>query len=280
MAERHVSIPKPFASGDATEWFIRYEICCKANKWTDGTPALKLPTLLKGEALAVWLELSEEQQTDYETAKKAICEAMMPMEFVSLDEFHRRKLRPGEALSIFVHDLKKLLEQSMPGLDKAVKEKLILHQFVAGLPDAMSKQLRATGEVQKLDDTVARTRLLMTIDDQEQSAAVPEKPSGVELLREQVALLTEKVAALSTSPVGRSNAPTTGTNRPLRPRSRLRCFGCDRLGHIQRECPYRYRMTETRTCFTCGQPGHIARDCSQGNENGTPAMGGRRPLYN
>jgi hypothetical protein len=98
---------------------------------------------------------------------------------VSLNEFHRRKLWPGEALSIFVHDLKKLLEQSMPGLDKAVREKLIL---LAGLPDTMSKQLWATGEVQKLDDTVARTRLLITIDDQEQSAAMPEKPSGVELL--------------------------------------------------------------------------------------------------
>ena len=127
MAERHVSVPKPFASGDAAEWFTRYEICCKANKWTEGIPALKLPTLLEGEALAVWLELSEEQQADYKTAKKAICEAMMPMEFVSLDEFHRRKLRPGEAVSVFVHVLKRLLEQAMPGLDKPVGEKLILH---------------------------------------------------------------------------------------------------------------------------------------------------------
>ena len=91
--------------------------------------------------MAIRLELSEEQQTDYEMAKMAICEAMMHTEFVLLNEFHRRKLRPGEALSIFVHDLKKLLEQSMPGLNKAVREKLILYQFLAGLSDAMSKQL-------------------------------------------------------------------------------------------------------------------------------------------
>ena len=30
MAEqRHVSIPKPFASGDAGEWFKRFEICAR-----------------------------------------------------------------------------------------------------------------------------------------------------------------------------------------------------------------------------------------------------------
>ena len=59
MAECHVSIPKPFANGDMNEWFKRYEICCKANK---ATIALKLPMLLEGKALNVWLELSEKQQ--------------------------------------------------------------------------------------------------------------------------------------------------------------------------------------------------------------------------
>ena len=62
MAERHISVPKPFASGDVTEWFQRFDICCKANGWNSETKALKLPTLLEGEALAVWLELTEEQQ--------------------------------------------------------------------------------------------------------------------------------------------------------------------------------------------------------------------------
>ena len=151
MAERHVSVPKPFASGDVNEWFKRYEICCKANGWNDATKALKLPTLLEGEALAVWLELSEEQQQSYATAKKELSIALMPMEFVSLDNFHQRMMRPGEALSVFVHDLKKLLEQAMPELDAPAREQLLLHQFLAGIPDSVSRQLRATGEIKTLD---------------------------------------------------------------------------------------------------------------------------------
>ena len=70
MAEqRHISVQKPFSSGDVSEWLRRFEIRSKANKWNEETQALKLPTLLEGEALAVWLELSEEEQSSMETIK-------------------------------------------------------------------------------------------------------------------------------------------------------------------------------------------------------------------
>ena len=42
-----------------------------ANEWNNDTKALKLPTLLEGEALAVWLELPEEEWVCYANAKKA-----------------------------------------------------------------------------------------------------------------------------------------------------------------------------------------------------------------
>ena len=41
--------------------------------------AVKLPTFLEGEALAIWLELSEEAQKDYKTAKKTVIDGIMPM---------------------------------------------------------------------------------------------------------------------------------------------------------------------------------------------------------
>ena len=46
----HVSIPKPFSSGDVVEWFTQFEICSKANGWSDDTMVQKLPTLFEGEA--------------------------------------------------------------------------------------------------------------------------------------------------------------------------------------------------------------------------------------
>ena len=106
MASKHVSIPKSFTDGDAQEWFQCFEICAAANEWTDATKLLKLPTLLKGEVLVVWLEFYTESTADYTTAKKNLNSKMALTEFVSLEEFHSHKLRLGEAIALYLHDLK------------------------------------------------------------------------------------------------------------------------------------------------------------------------------
>ena len=71
MATNHFSVPKSFSSGDAAEWFKRFDICSAANKWSEETKALKFPTLLEGEALAIWLALDEDVQKEYDHACKS-----------------------------------------------------------------------------------------------------------------------------------------------------------------------------------------------------------------
>ena len=87
MAAKHVSLPSVFAEENPTEWFQWFDICCAANEWENKTKAKKLPTLLKGEALAVWLELTPDEQKDFEVAKRKIIGRMGPLRFVSLDDF-------------------------------------------------------------------------------------------------------------------------------------------------------------------------------------------------
>ena len=138
MAVNHVSLPKPFSSGNATEWFQRFDVCSKANGWNDATKALKLPTLLEGEAFAIWQELPQEKQESITEARKGIVEKLAPAEFVSMAAFHKRILRPGEALSLFTHDLKQLLTAAMPQVEGAARNQLLVHQFLCGLPDRVS----------------------------------------------------------------------------------------------------------------------------------------------
>ena len=149
MANRHISVPISVANGDASEWLKRFDICSRANEWSNGTKALKLLTLLEGEALATWLELSEEEQSHYRIAKKRMIEKIAPMKFVTLEEFHQRKLHPGEALPLFIHDLKKLLDRAMPDVDATARGQLLLRQFLAGLPAAVSTKWYTIGTLHR-----------------------------------------------------------------------------------------------------------------------------------
>ena len=89
-------------------------------------------------------------------------------------------------------------------MEKEARDPLLLHQFLAGLPDGITRKLKASGEVKTLEAAMAHAKLLMSIDSQS-VALLEEKSSEVQLLTEQVALLTEQVAALSTHQQGIGN---------------------------------------------------------------------------
>ena len=276
---KHVSLPSTFSTGSIDEWFVRFDIYLKANWWNDEMKALKVPTLLEGEALASWLE---EEQADFKTLKKKLIAKMAPLPFTALEEFHARKLCPGEPLPLFTQDLKRLLQSAMPGLDENAGEQMLIHQFLMGLPTDISRQLRATGEAKKLTKVVERARLLMTIDNQSSSQSVAACTSKIETetkdemsqLQHQVEALTQQVAAL---------AMQKSTN--LRSCSGLmRCFNCNGLGHLQRNCPSpptQGRLSRSgRVCFKCGQHGHTQKECHrQGNGAGVSCLGPRHPGY-
>ena len=270
----HYSIPKPFASGSVSDWLQKFDICCKANSWTDKVKARKLPTLLEGEALAVWLELSADEQADYAVVRERLTSKLNPQAFVSLDEFHQRKLHPGESATLYVHHLKKLLERAMPTVDNAVRDQLVLHQFVAGLPQEIARQLRATGDTSELNATVEKARLLLSLDSHDSVATVTEETSGDSLiskLKTQVDVLTQQVAAL-----------TPVSIQPQAPQQfKVRCFTCGGMGHTKHVCPSRNRRPSSSgnvRCFKCGQWGHMKKDCKQqGNAQGMPAWGSGHP---
>ena len=72
----------------------------------DEMKAKKLPTLLEGEAIAMWFELTSKEQESYSTAKEMIIGQMVPACFVSLADFPKRILQPGEPLSVITQELK------------------------------------------------------------------------------------------------------------------------------------------------------------------------------
>ena len=89
---------------------------------------------MEGEALAIWLELTEAEKANYQDSKAKLIARMAPVKCVSLGDFHAKQLRPGESLSVFLHELKRLLDQAMPEAEATTRTQLVLHQFITGLP--------------------------------------------------------------------------------------------------------------------------------------------------
>jgi len=167
--------------------------------------ATKLLMLLEGEALAVWLELTTEQ--------KEIQLVVIPMGFVSLDEFHQRKLHPGEAILVFIHNLKKLLGIAVPSLNKEAKDPLLLHQVRGQLARSYNTAVMSV----RRSKTLESVRLLMAVDSQPVATIIEpiNGSSEVQQLKDQVTALTEQVALLATR--------QRGTNQP-KARNRPHCF--------------------------------------------------------
>ena len=53
---------------------------------------------------------------------------------------------PDKALPVFVHDIKQLLDQAMPGLYAKAKEQLLLHQFVVGTSRGNQQAIKSNSE--------------------------------------------------------------------------------------------------------------------------------------
>eukprot|EP00731_Ephydatia_muelleri_P002325 Em0001g2325a len=169
MIDRHISVPGRFTGGDFSEWIQRFEICSMANEWDEDAMARKLPTLLEKEALVCCLDIPAETKMIFKDVKRLLIDKLRPSGFVTLAEFQARKLSRGETALLYVHELKRLLEDAMPNLDANSQDRILL------IPAAISwtprsRALRAIPEKKTTADAVSRARLLMTVSHQ---ASVP-----------------------------------------------------------------------------------------------------------
>ena len=54
-----ICLPEPLEDGDAKSWFRRFDVCATANEWNAAKKLVRLPTLLRGRAWAIYESLGE-----------------------------------------------------------------------------------------------------------------------------------------------------------------------------------------------------------------------------
>ena len=62
--------------------------------------------------------------------------------------------------------------------------------------------------------------------------------------------------------------------REKRPKVEKKCYVCNELGHLVRDCPLKDEERPEKRCHTCNEEGHLVKDCPN---KANQSKGDRRP---
>ena len=149
----------------------------------------------------------------------------------AFEELKNRVFR-HESVDVYLADIKRLSKI----VDPDISEKFLCVAFLAGLPDQVKKQIRATSVS---DDLVLE--------------------DYVEIARKLVATPSTCMAAVqeqSNSSIVCFECGVHGHTRRTCPKlESLKCVGCEDFGHTVQNC------RRKKKCFICGDFSHLANAC-------------------
>ncbi|MEL7287530.1 MAG: hypothetical protein AAGJ57_08955 [Pseudomonadota bacterium] len=211
-------------SGDFDEWIKKLELVAKIQNIKKKENFV--PLFLTGGAFAVYDALPEKKKDDYDEIRAALSRAFSIDRFRAFEEFSHRRLQPGESVDVYLSDLRTLGYKVSGDLS----DDWLVCAFVAGLPYDISTNLKSACklEAMSLNDVVERTRIVMSLRQNDACAAANAYKSGKQAVRS------------------------------------VRCYGCGVEGHTKRFCPKVKRREgyEGLQCYRCGLYGHISKFCS------------------
>jgi len=234
---------------DFVDWCERFEDLAELH----GLDKLEtiLPGLLSPNTYAVYKGLDAPVKRDFRLLKKALSEAFSLDSRLAYDQFSQRRLREGESVDVYLCDLKKWGKIVDPDLS----DKFIKHAFLSGLPVSLKNYLRTNlpWSTATLNDVLCAARL--------------------KIQEERVERLGVGSACVGYEEQIPSNATKVDTTKRFGNQSQVRCFRCNNVGHVSRDCRVSWDKVESnrgngrksfeRTCYRCGKPGHISSQCSR-----------------
>ncbi|XP_033002290.1 uncharacterized protein K02A2.6-like [Lacerta agilis] len=177
-------------------------------------------------------------------------------------EFHNRRQKDGESVSMFLAELKVLARQCQ----FVALEEALLDQFIGGL--SSSKARRRIAAKEEVDLATAVREALATETAEGEKQKTPQRSTRP--AAETAHAMCSQESSPSQSPsraVGSLGAGSSGTKG-----RKLECPGCGGA-HERRKCRFR-----NATCRICGKMGHIARVCrsATGGTSGSPRSSRRQ----
>ena len=225
---------------DWSDYLQHFEMVAKWNNWSGLEKAAQLSMNLTGVARQVWTDSFCDPlvQVSYEDLVKALHQRFRPegQEEVHKAEFRSLTKKHSESFMEFGYTLRRLAIRAFSSISGKAREGFVVDQFLVGLTDLDMRKHVSLQHPKSIDQAIT---LATKFDIVVQAVKAPYllKPKPVAAVaaapdqdlassvRELIGVLTARSAK-----GGQSKQPFSG-----------QCWGCQKVGHIQFNCPDRQR---------------------------------------
>ena len=200
------SRPSLFSKGDVATWLEKFGHIAAANSWKREDWAKLVPAYLDGQALAVFARLSDADKTDFDKMRLALLEAFRSPPQLAMTAFQTRRLRPDESVDEYAYHLRRLLADAMPALaDETAQSAMLVHQFVAGLPENFRHKILELNQSSTMDAALLTAKRLLALQSSVAAATITQPPAAATITQPLAPALPPLAPALPPS------APTSQT---------------------------------------------------------------------
>ena len=211
-----------------TDYLTQFNMVCRLNGWTDEVKALKLATSMRGTAKCILTDLKPEQLDNYQNLVNALSMRFEPKNQCEMyrAQMNARVRNRGESLPELVQDIKRLVRLAYPTAPAEVRDSLAYKCFRDALNDQDMEWAICQNTSENIDDAL---NLALKFE----AFKVSRNKQ-----RYQVRMQTETVPVRPEANVPQDRARADNYKPRYRDETdkNKRCFYCDRLGHVRRNC--------------------------------------------
>jgi len=206
---QRIALPEPLQYAGTKSWFRHFEVCSAAIGWDEAKQLLRLPTLLRGRAWAVYEALAGDQTDTYAHLKAALLAKLSPdtdeHRLSAREQLAIRRLCEGsESIDELARDIERLSHQASLGLQGDLRDKELKYHLMNALTEKVSFQLKllpAQGYIPMITKASELSLIYQRAESRDSLAQIRQPTTTnddrLKKLEEAVLQVTQQLTALS-----------------------------------------------------------------------------------